>query len=88
MRIDYPDDIPQAVGRFEGDAFEPEKWKPEYPNPAFENMRPDDAFWAARIVAKFNDAAMRAIVEKARYTDLEGHRLHDRRRSSSGATRS
>ena len=32
----------------------PELWKPEYPNAAFENMRPDDAFWAARIVAQFD----------------------------------
>jgi hypothetical protein len=69
MLIDYPEDMPPAVGRFEGDAFDPLKWKPEYPNPAFENMRPDDAFWAARIVAKFNDAAVRAIVEKAKFTD-------------------
>jgi hypothetical protein len=69
MRIDYPDDMPKAVGRFEGDAFDPLKWKPEYPNPAFDNMRPDDAFWAARIVSKFSDAAVRAIVEKARFTE-------------------
>jgi hypothetical protein len=32
-------------------------------------MRPDDAFWAARIVARFSDAAIRGIVEKARYSD-------------------
>jgi hypothetical protein len=69
MLIDYPDDLPPAVGRFEGDAFNPVAWKPEYPNPAFENMRPDDAFWAARIVARFSDAAIRAAVEKAAYTD-------------------
>jgi hypothetical protein len=66
--IDYPD-VPASIGRFEGDAFDPAAWKPEYPNPAFDNMRPDDAFWAARIVARFSDAAIRAIVEKARYSD-------------------
>jgi hypothetical protein len=68
MLIDYPD-VPSSVGRFEGDAFDAERWKPEYPNAAFDNMRPDDAFWAARIVSKFSDQAIRAIVEKARYTD-------------------
>lgn len=68
MLIDYPK-VPASVGRFEGDAFDAERWKPEYPNPAFENMRPDDAFWAARIVSRFNDDAIRAVVEKARYTD-------------------
>ena len=66
MHISYPD-VPPAVGRFESDAFQPELWKPEYPNPAFDNMRPDDAFWAARIAARFSDEAIRAIVEKARY---------------------
>ena len=68
MHISYPD-VPPAVGRFESDAFQPEWWKPEYPNPAFDNMRPDDAFWAARIAARFSDEAIRAIVEKARYSD-------------------
>jgi hypothetical protein len=68
MLIDYPD-VPPAVGRFEGDAFVPEKWKPEYPNPAFDVMRPDDAFWAARIVSKFSDEMIRAIVKKAAYSD-------------------
>jgi hypothetical protein len=68
LHIDYPD-VPPSVGRFEGDYFDPAAWKPEYPNPAFDNMRPDDAFWAARIVARFSDAAIRGIVEKARYSD-------------------
>jgi hypothetical protein len=68
MRIEYPD-VPASVGRFEGDAFDPVGWKPEYPNTAFENMRPDDAFWGARIVARFSDDAIRAIVGKARYSD-------------------
>ena len=45
--INYPD-VPPSIGRFEGDAFDPAAWKPEYPNPAFRNMRPDDAFWGAR----------------------------------------
>jgi hypothetical protein len=68
MLIDYPD-VPASVGRLEGDAFVPEKWKPEYPNQAFANMRPDDAFWAARIVSRFSDEMIRAIVAKARYSD-------------------
>jgi hypothetical protein len=68
MTIDYPD-VPPSIGRIEGDAFDPLAWKPEYPNPAFDNMRPDDAFWAARIVARFSEAIIRAAVEKARYSD-------------------
>lgn len=69
LHIDYPSDTPPAIGRFESAAFDPERWKPEYPNPAFVNMRADDAFWAARIVSTFDRRTIRAIVEKARYTE-------------------
>jgi hypothetical protein len=68
LLIKYPD-MPKAVGRIEGEWFDPELWKPEYPNPAFDNMRPDDAFWAARIVSKFGEREVRAIVEKAQFTE-------------------
>jgi hypothetical protein len=68
LHIDYPD-VPPSVGRLEADAFDPVLWKPEYPNPAFANMRPDDAFWAARIVSRFSDEAIRAMVGKAQYSD-------------------
>ena len=59
----------KSVGRFEGDFFDPVKWRPEYPNPAFDNMTPDDAFWAARLVSKFSDEVIRAVVAKARYSE-------------------
>jgi hypothetical protein len=68
LHIDYPD-VPPSVGRFEAQSFDPVKWRPEYPNPAFDNMRADDAFWAARIVSRFSDADIHAIVAKARYSD-------------------
>jgi hypothetical protein len=66
--VDYWEDA-KSVGRFEGDFFDPIKWRPEYPNPAFDNMTPDDAFWAARLVSKFSDEAIRAVVAKARYSE-------------------
>jgi len=68
MLIDYPE-VPKSVGRFEAEAFDPLKWKPEYPNPAFANMQADDAFWAARIVSRFTDEMIRAVVQKAQYSD-------------------
>jgi hypothetical protein len=68
MHIDYPD-VPPSVGRIESKAFDPLKWKPEYRNFAFENMRPDDAFWAARIVSQFTDETIGAVVKKAQYSD-------------------
>jgi hypothetical protein len=32
-------------------------------------MQPDDAFWGARLVSRFSDEAIRAIVERAGYED-------------------
>jgi hypothetical protein len=59
----------KSVGRFESDFFDPLKWRPEYPNPAFNNLTPDDAFWAARLVSKFSNETIRAVVAKARYSE-------------------
>lgn len=67
VRVAYPD-IP-AVGRFESTYFRPENWKPEYPNPAFRNVRPEDRFWAARIVAQISEEALQGIVGAAKFTD-------------------
>ena len=58
-----------AVGRFSAEGFDPRTWVAEYPKAAYDNMRDDDAFWAARIVARFSDAAIRAIVSKGKYSD-------------------
>jgi hypothetical protein len=70
MRVRYPE-VPASIGRFEADFFDPVAWRPEYPNPAFDNMRADDAFWAARMVQRFSDDAIRAVVGKARFSDPE-----------------
>jgi hypothetical protein len=67
--IDVPHDIPKAAGKFHAEKFEPEEWRAEYPNTAFMNMRPDDAFWGARIVAAFTDEMIRAVAAKPRFSD-------------------
>jgi hypothetical protein len=67
LTIRYPD-IP-SVGRFEGERFDPNGWKPTFPNRAMLNARPDDTFWAARRAAAIPDAAIRAVVETADYSD-------------------
>jgi len=69
IKVKYPD-LP-SIGRFEGTFFEPDKWKPEYPNTAFENARPDDQFWAARRVMSLTDEAIRAVVKTGQYSDPE-----------------
>ena len=58
-----------AAGNFTADGFDPAKWRPHYPNQAFRHMQPEDAFWAARILAKFTPEAITAIVAKARFSD-------------------
>lgn len=63
---DYP-----SVGRYEAEFFEPGLWKPKYPNPAFDRMDAADAFWGARIVSRFTDEMIRAIVAAGKISDPE-----------------
>jgi hypothetical protein len=58
-----------AIGRFEGDVFDPPSWRPRVATAAFHHARADDSFWAARRVAAFSDEMIRAAVESGRYTD-------------------
>lgn len=67
--IKYPDH--PAIGRFEAEFFQPRLWKPEYPNPAFERMQLTDAFWATRIIMRFTDEMIRAIVDTGQISDPE-----------------
>jgi hypothetical protein len=66
-RAHYPD-LP-SLGRFESEIFDPEKWLPEYPNPAFLNRLPDDEFWAAKQVVHFTDEEIRAVVRTGELSD-------------------
>jgi len=65
--VKYPD-YP-GIGRFEADFFQPQLWRPEYPNPAFDRMQREDAFWATRIVMRFTDEMIRAMVETGQLND-------------------
>ena len=58
-----------SVGNVEADVFEPETWKTEYPNPAFQQLDAADAFWAASIMSRFTDTMIRAVVESGRLSD-------------------
>ena len=60
-----------AIGRFEGDFFEPNLWRPEYPNPAFDRMQNEDAFWATRVVARFTNEMIRAVIKTGQIRDPE-----------------
>ena len=63
-----------AVGRFEGDDFDPETWKPRAPTAAYVEMRDDDAFWAARRVMAFNNEMLHAVVRVGEYSDTAAAR--------------
>jgi hypothetical protein len=71
--IDYRE-LPE-VGRFEGDAFDPEVWKPRIPIAAVVRARDDDKFWAALRVMAFGDDLIRAIVREGRFRDPEAEKL-------------
>jgi hypothetical protein len=82
IRVRYPE-LP-SIGRFESKEFEPQNWKPEYPNAAFDNALPDDCYWAAKIVMAFTDDDIRAVVRTGGVTDSESeeyliHTLIERR---------
>ena len=67
IRIRYPD-LP-SVGRFESEKFEPEEWKPEYPNPAFLRADTEDTYWGAKIAMAFTNAEIRKIVQTGKLSD-------------------
>src|SRR5215831_2732722 len=58
-----------AVGHLEADVFEPERWKSDYPNPAFLSRLPDDEYWGAKQVMAFSNDDIRTIVESGRFSD-------------------
>jgi hypothetical protein len=58
-----------SIGKIEWKVFDPERWVPEYPNPAFLNRLPDDEFWGAKLVTAFSDEDIRAIVSMGQLSD-------------------
>lgn len=64
-------DIPAipSIGNFAAEHFLPQNWKPEYPNVAMDHMDAADAFWAARIIDKFSEKLIAAVVDEAQFSD-------------------
>lgn len=58
----------KIFGYFNDEDFVAEDWKVGYPNPAFSNMTEEDGAWMARIIARFDDATISAVVGEARLT--------------------
>jgi len=66
-RLQYPP-YP-SVGLYESRLFDPEGYKFQSPNAAFENMTERDGFWGAKLVMSFTDDQIRAAVAAAHYSD-------------------
>ena len=71
--VDY-EEHPQ-IGKFEGDKFEPEEWKPRVPVAALLRARADDTLWAALRVMAFTDEHIRAAVKTGKYSDPAAEEL-------------
>jgi hypothetical protein len=69
-KIKYPN-YP-SIGRIEANYYQPQNWKPHYPNPAFLKMDNVDAFWATKIVMRFDDSKVRALVQTGQLIDKDG----------------
>ena len=58
-----------AIGFIDSKTFDPKGWRPDYPNPAFDERTARDIRWGAHIVAAMSDSLIRAAVEQGRYED-------------------
>jgi hypothetical protein len=56
-------------GFFNDEDFDPEVWRGEYPNPAFNNMKEGDGAWAARIISRFTPEHIQAAVRAGDLTE-------------------
>jgi hypothetical protein len=59
----------ETFGYFDVEHFDPERWKNEYPNPAFDRITERDAAWMARILARFSPEMVRTLAEMGRFAD-------------------
>ena len=59
----------RAVGIFESQIFDPARWAPRVPNPAFDQIGPLDMYWAGAIISRFTPDHLAAIVASARYSE-------------------
>ncbi|MCA9565688.1 MAG: hypothetical protein KC561_19455, partial [Myxococcales bacterium] len=62
--VEWSDRAP-ILGYYDSAHFEPEDWRPGYPNPAFLRMDDGDAAWMARIIAQISDDHLRAMLDES-----------------------
>ena len=54
----------ESLGYYDLETFDPEGWRPGYPNPAFDAMEEEDAAWAARILARFEVRHLEGLLDQ------------------------
>ncbi len=59
----------KTLGYYDSFRFVPDAWRPGYANNAYDQLTEADAAWMTRIVARFGDAHVRAMVRRARFSD-------------------
>lgn|GEM_PF-570934 len=59
----------RSVGMYESTYFDPGRWAPEFPNPAFEEATVRDTFWAATIAARMGPELLAAAVDAGQYRE-------------------
>ncbi|NQU05845.1 MAG: hypothetical protein HQ568_07115 [Calditrichaeota bacterium] len=64
--VEYP-----CIGRINSEYFHPRKFKPVFPNPAYDNLTDNDGYWGAKLVMSFTDEQLAAVVAEAKYPDSE-----------------
>jgi hypothetical protein len=58
-----------ALGYFDASTFEPEAWRPTYPNPLFDAATVRDRFWGAKLVSAFTDADLAVVARAGEWSD-------------------
>ena len=61
----------ELFGYYSADEFQPAAWKNEYPNAAFSRATEHDNAWMARILSRFDDADISALVKLGDFTKPE-----------------
>ncbi len=59
----------EIFGYFHWRTFEPDGWKNEYPNPSFLRATEHDNAWMARILSRFDEGDIRALVELGKFSN-------------------
>ncbi|NJK88373.1 MAG: hypothetical protein HC923_02570 [Myxococcales bacterium] len=59
----------RSVGTLESEVFDPSRWEPSIPNPAFLEADPRDLAWAGSVISRLDPELVAAAVDTAQYSD-------------------